>query len=244
MIEIKNLVHRFGDRTVLDNISLDLKKAQSLAIMGSSGGGKTTLLRCLAGLLVPTSGTILANAIDVRKEPDRAREQMGMVFQSAALFDFMTVYENVVFGIRRRLKLSKAETQNRANESLEKVGLLGNETKMPAELSGGMRKRVGIARAIALRPEVLLYDEPTTGLDPITTFSIDLLIAELQRDLGVTTVLVSHDLNSVIRVASRVAFLHEGSIVFDGPPVEFVKSDHPAIRELVLKAQATDLNIK
>lgn len=241
MIEIENLTQKFGDRTVLDSISLTLEKGQSLAIMGSSGGGKTTLLRCLAGLLEPTLGNVRVDGVDVRKQPEKARDRMGMVFQSAALFDFMNVYDNVIFGINRRLKLSRKAVHKRAEESLAKVNLAGNETKMPSELSGGMRKRVGIARAIALEPSLLLYDEPTTGLDPITTFAIDQLISDLQRDLAVTTVLVSHDLNSVIRVASRVAFLHQGAIVFDGPPADFLRAPHPAIQELVRKAQATDL---
>ena len=162
-----------------------------------------------------------------------------MVFQSAALFDYMNVRDNVLFGIRRQLRLSAKDQKKTADDALARVGLLDDDQKMPAELSGGMRKRVGIARAIALKPNVMLYDEPTTGLDPITAYTIDKLIASLRSDLNVTTLIVSHDVSSVFRVADRVAFLHDGELIFTGSPQEFSKSREESIQELVSKSQAT-----
>ena len=239
MVSIRNLTHRFGAKTVLNDISLEIDAGAIVAIMGSSGGGKTTLLRCISGLIVPTQGSIEVDGVDVRKQPEEARQRMGMVFQSAALFDFLNVRDNVLFGVRRWQKGSKAEQQKRVDDALEAVGLSGTENAMPAELSGGMKKRVGIARALALSPKVMLYDEPTTGLDPITTYTIDHLIVELRKERQVTSLVVSHDVSSVLRVADRVAFLHEGRLTFDGTPAEFEKEKQPAIEELVQKAQAT-----
>ncbi|MGV3615306.1 MAG: ABC transporter ATP-binding protein [Fimbriimonas sp.] len=241
MVEIQDLTHQFDTRPVLRDIDLSVAPGELVAIMGSSGGGKTTLLRCISGLLRPTHGKVIVDGVDVQEEPDEARRRMGMVFQSAALFDFMDVESNVLFGIRRQLKRSAKEQTDLARESLARVGLEGNERKMPSELSGGMRKRVGIARALALRPKVMLYDEPTTGLDPITTYTIDALMLSLRKELGMTSLIVSHDVSSVFRVADRVAFLHKGELVFVGSPEEFAVADHAAIRELVQKAQATEM---
>jgi phospholipid/cholesterol/gamma-HCH transport system ATP-binding protein len=241
VVEITNLTHRFGDRTVLSNISLSVAQGELVAIMGSSGGGKTTLLRCISGLIRPTEGKVIVDGIDVQDDPEEARRHMGMVFQSAALFDYMDVEANVLFGIRRQLRLKGQEQQVLASEALKRVGLEGNERKMPSELSGGMRKRVGIARALALKPRVMLYDEPTTGLDPITTYTIDGLMLSLRKELGMTSLVVSHDVSSVFRVADRVAFLHKGELVFVGTPEEFAADEHAAIRELVQKAQATEI---
>ena len=197
MVTVRSLFKSFEAREVLKNINLEVAQGEVVAIMGSSGGGKTTLLRCISGLIDPSKGEILVDGIDVQKQPEEARRHMGMVFQSAALFDYMSVEENVLFGIKRQLRLKPAEQMKVAESSLERVGLVDDRYKMPAELSGGMRKRVGIARAIALNPRVMLYDEPTTGLDPITAYTIDQLVIELRKDLNVTTVVVSHDLNSV-----------------------------------------------
>lgn len=241
MVEITGLTHRFGDRTVLSNIDLSVASGELVAIMGSSGGGKTTLLRCVSGLIRPTEGKVVVDDVDVQAEPEEARRHMGMVFQSAALFDYMDVESNVLFGIRRQLQLKDKQQRDLAREALSRVGLEGNERKMPSELSGGMRKRVGIARALALHPKVMLYDEPTTGLDPITTYTIDALMLSLRKEFGMTSLLVSHDVSSVFRVADRVAFLHKGELVFVGTPEEFAKDEHAAIRELVEKAQATEM---
>ncbi|HMS54135.1 MAG TPA: ATP-binding cassette domain-containing protein, partial [Fimbriimonadaceae bacterium] len=202
---------------------------------------KTTLLRCIAGLIRPTAGLISVDGISMLDDPDEGRHRMGMVFQSAALFDFLSVKDNVLFGPRRWFNLSRQEQDELLKLSLDRVGLAGSEHLMPSELSGGMRKRVGMARALALKPKVILYDEPTTGLDPVTTYSIDQLIVSLQRTLQVTSLVVSHDLLSVSRIADRVGFLHQGSLVFVGTPEEFVADKHEAIRELVDKSRANEL---
>jgi phospholipid/cholesterol/gamma-HCH transport system ATP-binding protein len=241
MIEISGLSHRFDVRPVLSGIDLTIAPGELVAIMGSSGGGKTTLLRCVSGLLRPTEGRVVVDGVDVQADPEEARRRMGMVFQSAALFDFMDVESNVLFGVRRQLRLAPKDQREVAAQALARVGLEGNERKMPSELSGGMRKRVGIARALALRPKVMLYDEPTTGLDPITTYTIDALMLSLRKELGMTSLIVSHDVSSVFRVADRIAFLHRGELIFVGTPEQFALADHEAIRELVQKAQATEM---
>jgi phospholipid/cholesterol/gamma-HCH transport system ATP-binding protein len=242
MVEVKGLVVRFDERTVLDGIDLHAAPGETLAIMGSSGGGKTTLLRCIAGLLRPTEGTVKVDGIDVVSDPEGARKRMGMVFQSAALFDYMSVKENVLFGIDRQLRLTGKARHDLADKALGQVGLEPSDAaKMPSELSGGMRKRVGVARALALGPKLMLYDEPTTGLDPITAYTIDSLIASLRKESDVTSIVVSHDVSSVMRVADRIGFLHQGRLIFDGTPDEFEDSREPSIRELVDKARATSL---
>jgi phospholipid/cholesterol/gamma-HCH transport system ATP-binding protein len=241
MISIRGVRVRFDDRDVLHGISLEVHPGEVVAIMGSSGGGKTTLLRCVSGLLRPSAGEVVVDGVVVDKQPEEARRRMGMVFQSAALFDYMNVEENVLFGIRRQLRLSCREQARLSAESLAQVGLSGDEHLMPDELSGGMKKRVGIARALALNPKVMLYDEPTTGLDPITAYTIDGLIMDIRRRLGVTSLIVSHDVSSVFRTADRVAFLHDGELTFIGTTEEFGRSDDANIRELVSKSQAHTL---
>jgi phospholipid/cholesterol/gamma-HCH transport system ATP-binding protein len=243
MVEVRDLHMEFEGHLILDGISLQANPGEILAIMGTSGGGKTTLLRCISGLLRPTKGSIEVDGVDVNLDPEEARRRMGMVFQSAALFDFMNVIDNVLFGIDRQLRLGPQERISLAGKALDRVGLDSRDlTKMPGELSGGMRKRVGIARALALSPAVMLYDEPTTGLDPITTFTIDALISSLRSEHQLTSLVVSHDVNSVARVADRVAFLHDGSLVFTGTAKEFEESPLPAIRELIDKARATRIS--
>lgn len=226
---------------VLDDISLAVGKGQILAVMGSSGGGKTTLLRCISGLVVPDSGSVEVAGIDVVAEPERARQAMGLVFQSAALFDYMSVRDNVLFGVRRHRKLSEEEKATIVAELLDTVELEEAAELMPGELSGGMKKRVGIARALALKPQVMLYDEPITGLDPVTAYTIDQLIVRLQQQYQMTSIVVSHDVTSVFRVADKVAFLDEGKIIFWGSPEEFVAVKSGPIAELVRKAQAQNL---
>jgi phospholipid/cholesterol/gamma-HCH transport system ATP-binding protein len=242
MVSVVGVNKSFDGRTVLKNINLQVPDGQITAIMGSSGGGKTTLLRCISGLITPETGEILVDNVDVLKEPEEARRHMGMVFQSAALFDFLNVQDNVLFGVRRQLSLTAKEENEVVREALHRVGLEGDEMKMPSELSGGMRKRVGIARAIALKPKVMLYDEPTTGLDPVTTYTIDTLIVGLCRELGMTSLVVSHDVNSVFRISQHVAFLHGGELVFDGTTEEFRSSKVEAIEEILEKSQATTLH--
>jgi len=242
-VSVSGLSHAFGDNLVLNRINVTVPSGQICYVLGSSGGGKTTFLKCLSGLITPREGTIEIAGVDVRKEPEAARKQMGMVFQSAALFDYLTIEENVLFGLERHTEMSKTESKKWCSECLKRVGLDDRAAKLlPAELSGGMKKRAGIARAIALKPMVMLYDEPTTGLDPITTYTIDALIRDVSRDSGMTSIVVSHDINSTLRTADRVLFLSAGSIIFDDVPSEFLKSSQGAIEELVTKATATELS--
>ncbi len=225
---------------MLRDIDLEVGEGEILAVMGSSGGGKTTLLRCIAGLITPTEGRVEVDGIDVHRNTEEARHRMGMVFQSAALFDYMSVQQNVMFGVQRWSEEPKARHDEIVEEALRTVSLEGSEHLMPAELSGGMKKRVGIARALALRPKVVLFDEPTTGLDPVTTYTIDKLIVEVRDKLGITAILVSHDVSSVFRVANRIAFLENGRLTFTGNADQFMDARVDAIRELVHKSQATE----
>ncbi len=240
MVSIQQLSHAFDGRPVLQDIDLEVADQEILAVMGSSGGGKTTLLRCIAGLINPTKGKIEVDGIDVHLETEKARHRMGMVFQSAALFDFMNVEQNVMFGVQRWSEEPKSEHKNVVRDALATVGLEGSETLMPSELSGGMKKRVGIARALALKPKLVLFDEPTTGLDPVTTYTIDRLIVDVRDKYGISAILVSHDVSSVFRVANRIAFLEDGRLSFTGNSDQFMDARVDAIRELVHKSQATD----
>lgn len=241
MISVRGLTHAFGEKIVLQDIDLEVAPGEIVAIMGTSGGGKTTLLRCITGLLTPTQGEVVVAGISVTEHPEEARQKMGLVFQSSALFDYLNVKDNVLFGVRRWSKLSEAEEDRLLQATLTKVGLEGVSHLMPSELSGGMRKRVGIARALALNPAVMLYDEPTTGLDPITTYTIDSLIVALRAQLDVTTLLVSHDVSSVFRTADRIAFLNAGRLAFAGSVEDFKNSGDDDIREIVAKATAEAL---
>ena len=241
MVSVRGLSHSFGHKAVLKDIDLEVEKGEIVAIMGSSGGGKTTLLKCISGLLVPTRGEITVAGIDAVDDPENARRKMGMVFQSAALFDYLNVEDNVLFGVRRWSKLNHSEQKEQLQELLETVGLAGTEKLMPNELSGGMRKRVGIARALALKPEVMLYDEPTTGLDPVTVYTIDQLIVDVRTKYGMTSLVVSHDVSSVFRTADRIAFLDKGDLIFVGGIEEFQASREKAILELVKKSEARAL---
>lgn len=232
-ILVEGLSHRFGTQIVLRDISFNLDKGAVLTILGTSGGGKTTLLRCLAGLLKASEGKILVAGEDVRNNPESARSKMGFVFQYSALFDSLTVEENVLFGIGRKRRIGRKEGRAIATEILEDVGLHDVFTKKPAELSGGMRKRVGLARALALEPEVLFYDEPTSGLDPVTAYTIDRLIVETRQRTGATSVVVTHDVGSVHRIADEVLFLHQGEIAYWGDVEGFWKSGHEGVRQFL-----------
>jgi phospholipid/cholesterol/gamma-HCH transport system ATP-binding protein len=245
MIRVRDLTHRFGEKTVLQNISLDVNKGETVALMGSSGGGKTTLLRCMSALLTPTEGTVELFGTNIYKcsatELEAIRKKVGVVFQGAALFDYLSVEENILFAVQRQRKLGKKEQRELIAKLLETVGLSGTEALMPNELSGGMRKRVGLARALASEPEILFYDEPTSGLDPVTAYAIDGLINEVDVNLHATSVVVTHDVRSALRVADRVIFLSEGRIILDAPPHEFMASREPAIRSLVDAAHADEI---
>ncbi len=238
MLTVDRVGHRYYSDPVLTGVSFQAAPGEIIAVMGSSGGGKTTLLKCIAGLIKPTDGEITIDGIDVISQPDEARRKTGFVFQYAALFDFLNVRDNVLFGVQRLRKLSSAEKDAFVEERLEEVGLSGAEMMMPSELSGGMRKRVGLARALAMEPKLLLYDEPTSGLDPVTAYSIDQLIVETRDRIGVTSIVVSHDVTSVMRLADRIAFLEMGELVFDGSAADFDRSQNKAIRELVDKAHS------
>lgn len=217
MIKLVDVCKSFDKTKALRNINLQIKEGETLAIIGGSGSGKSTLLRLLIGLIRPTSGQILVRGKDVagysEEEWDKLRLRMGMVFQYSALFDSMTVGDNVAFGLREHTRLSEEEIGRIVREKLALVGLKGVEQMMPSELSGGMKKRVGLARAIAIEPSVIFYDEPSSGLDPIMTARIDELIVSTQKKLGVTSVVVTHDMASACRIADRIAMVYEGELI-------------------------------
>ncbi|HET9595263.1 MAG TPA: ABC transporter ATP-binding protein [Anaeromyxobacteraceae bacterium] len=237
MIEVRDLHKRFGDHVVLDGINLTVERGTTFVVLGGSGSGKTVLMKHVIGLLKPDSGTVFVDGIEIPKLAGReltdARRMFGMVFQGAALFDSMTVYDNVAFPLRerRRGSISAAEVRERVVAKLKVVDLdedvLG---KYPAELSGGMRKRVALARAVVHDPKVVLYDEPTTGLDPITTAYVDDMILAAKRRLGVTSMVISHDIASAFKVADNLAVLYDGRIAAQGTPEEVRKSQHPFVQ--------------
>jgi phospholipid/cholesterol/gamma-HCH transport system ATP-binding protein len=237
MIEARELVKSFGSQRVLDGVNLRIAEGESVVIIGRSGGGKSVLLKHLVALIRPDSGDILIDDESIMNKTERqlldVRHKFGMLFQGAALFDSMTVQENVAFPLRREKGLPAAEVDRRVSEALEMVNLPGTEKKRPSELSGGMRKRVGLARAIVYRPEIVLYDEPTTGLDPIVADSIDQLIVRVRDRLNVTSVVVTHDMRSARRVGQRILMLHQGKIYFEGTPEETFNSKDPIVYNFV-----------
>jgi phospholipid/cholesterol/gamma-HCH transport system ATP-binding protein len=234
MIEVRGLHKAFGDHEVLTGIDLAIEEGTTCVILGGSGSGKTVLMKHMIGLLKPDRGSVEVDGEDIvpmgPRELERVRRKFGMVFQAAALFDSMNVYENVSFPLREHRKVGEEEARAIVRQKLEIVGLRGVEHKFPSDLSGGMRKRVGLARAIVLDPKIVLYDEPTTGLDPITTDYVDEMILGAKRQLGVTSVVISHDIASAFKVADRIAFLSQGRIVEQGPPEQLRASEHPAVR--------------
>lgn len=237
VISLRQLNITFGTHTVLDNIDLDVYKGETLAVLGPSGTGKSTVLRSMIGLLEPNGGQIFIQGEDVSGLDEdgwnRLRMKMGMVFQYSALFDFLTVGENVAFGLRQHTDKSNEEIQGIVTQMLELVGLPGTQDLYPAELSGGMKKRVGLARAIAVNPEIVLYDEPTAGLDPIMSRNISRLIKKTQEQLYVTSVLVTHDMQSAFYAADRVAMLYEGHIVAIGTAEEMKNSTNPIVKAFI-----------
>lgn len=224
IISFRKLNIAFGERVIIDDIDLDIQAGETLAILGPSGSGKSTILRAMIGLLRPTSGEVLVKGepVDELDEDgwNELRQKMGMVFQYSALFDFLTVGENVAFGLRQHTDKGEEEIQSIVDNMLEMVGLPHAKEQYPAELSGGMKKRVGLARAIAISPEIVLYDEPTAGLDPVMANNISRLIRKTQQLLKVTSVLVTHDMESAFYAADRIAMLYEGKIVAIGTPEE------------------------
>ena len=237
MIEVKNLAKSFGERGVLSDLNFSVAHGQSVAIVGKSGAGKSVLLKCLIGLVKPDKGTIyvdnkLINSMNFGQLQE-IRSNIGMVFQFGALFDSMTVGENISLALQKLTKLSSDEIKERVFNSLEEVDMVNTEDLMPSELSGGMKKRVGIARAIAIKPAYLFYDEPTTGLDPVMTDSINRLILKFQNTEDVTSVIITHEMRTVYDVADRVLLLHEGNIRFDGSPEEIKNVDDLIVQQFI-----------
>lgn len=236
-IVCKDVRKSFFGKPVLEGVDLTIEKGETLVIMGRSGCGKSVLLKHFVGLLTADSGQVFVDDVDVcclkRKKLFEVRMRFGMVFQSAALFDSDTVVENVGLALREHTDLEPEEITRICEEKLRMVGLEGVNDKRPSELSGGMKKRVGFARAIAMDPQCVLYDEPTTGLDPITADVINKLIVKLADELSITSVIVTHDLASAYRVADRIAMLHDGRIIFTGTPDEVRNTDHPVVRQFI-----------
>ena len=237
MIQILDLYRSFGRQQVLKGINLRVQERSIMAIIGRSGSGKTVLLKVLIGLLRPDKGQVLIEDTDITqlsgRRLDKIRERVGMLFQGGALFDSMTVVENIAFPLREKTKLADAEIGDKVERMLASVGLSDMGYKYPAELSGGMKKRAALARALITGPSIVLFDEPTTGLDPILVHATHQLILDTHREFGYTAVLVSHEIPEVFDIATRVAMIHEGSIIEEGTPEEILKSSDPLIRQFI-----------
>lgn len=237
-IAIRNLWKSFGPKEVLKGVDLDIYEGEIFYIIGKSGTGKSVMLKHISALMRPDKGSVYIDGEDIfalsEKELYRVRRKMGVLFQMAALFDSMNVYENVAFALRRFYKLPESEIAKIVKEKLALVGLKDVEHLNPSALSGGMQKRVGLARAIAFNPEIVLYDEPTTGVDPILAAAVDDLIKKLNHELKVTSVVISHDMKSVFRTAHRVALLYQGNFIKIGTPEEFKESKDPLVEQFVL----------
>jgi len=237
MIQLRGVSKRLGSKQVLDGLDLEIPAGMTMVILGRSGSGKSVLLKHIIGLMKPDEGSIEIEGEDIahmdEAELNRVRKRFGMLFQGAALFDSLTVGENVALPMREHLKLPEAEIRRRVAERLSWVGLQGVEDMKPASLSGGMKKRVGLARAVAMDPAYILYDEPTTGLDPIMSDVINELIRSIQKRMGVTSVVVTHDLHSAWKVGDRLALLHEGRVQFTGTPAEAQATNDLLVRQFI-----------
>jgi phospholipid/cholesterol/gamma-HCH transport system ATP-binding protein len=237
MIEITNLHKSFGAFPVLRGVNLTVEKGESMTVIGGSGSGKSVLIKHIIGLLFPDKGQVkvggeVLNNLD-EQGLNEVRKKFGMLFQGAALFDSLTVWENVGFGLKQHTKMSDKDIRDVATQKLALVGLKGVEEKMPADLSGGMKKRVGLARAIAMDPQIILYDEPTTGLDPITADAINDLIVDLRKKLGVTSVAITHDMHSAYKISDRIAMLYKGEIQETGTPDEIKGTSNPIVKQFI-----------
>jgi phospholipid/cholesterol/gamma-HCH transport system ATP-binding protein len=237
MIEITNLHKSFGAFPVLRGVNLTVEKGESMTVIGGSGSGKSVLIKHIIGLLFPDKGQVkvggeVLNNLD-EQGLNEVRKKFGMLFQGAALFDSLTVWENVGFGLKQHTKMSDKDIRDVATQKLALVGLKGVEEKMPADLSGGMKKRVGLARAIAMDPQIILYDEPTTGLDPITADAINDLIIDLRKKLGVTSVAITHDMHSAYKISDRIAMLYKGEIQETGTPDEIKGTSNPIVKQFI-----------
>ena len=237
VIDVVNLSKAFGPKVVLSNVNLQVEEGESLVVLGGSGSGKTVLLRNIMGLLTPDSGHVAVEGKIIaelsREDLFTVRQSIGMCFQMAALFDSMTVFENVAFGLRRHHKMTEDEIRARVEECLGMVGLKETDKLKPAELSGGMKRRVGFARAIALKPKILLFDEPTTGLDPVMTDVIGRIILDLKHELGVTSITITHDLKSAFEIGDRIAMLFRGECIACQAPADFKANPHPVIQQFL-----------
>jgi len=236
-ISLRGVSKSFGAKCVLDHCDLDIAEGESLVIIGGSGTGKSVLLKHIIGLLKPDSGTVRVDGVDIasldHREITTFRRRFGMAFQEGALFDSMNVFENVAFPLRRASSLGESEIKARVEECLGLVRLGGQGGKAPSELSGGMRRRVGFSRAIALKPQILLFDEPNTGLDPVIKALIDELIVDMRKELGSTTVTITHDMRSAFRIADRVGMLFKGKIIALAPPEEFKRIDDARVQQFI-----------
>ena len=237
MIVFEDVHKSFGPKVVLDGLTLEVPTGETMVVIGQSGSGKSVTLKLLIGILAPDAGRILLDGADLTALDGSGRQavsrKFGMLFQGAALFDSMTVAENVAFGLDRHTDFSPEAKRRRVTESLEKVGLRDCGHLLPHELSGGMKKRVGLARAIAYRPEIILYDEPSTGIDPIRADAINELINLLKTEMGVTSIVITHDMISAYKVADRIAMLYEGRIVATGTPQEIRESPNPVVQQFI-----------
>jgi phospholipid/cholesterol/gamma-HCH transport system ATP-binding protein len=233
MIQIENLTAGYDHDIILHDIDLSISDGEVFSVVGRSGSGKSTLLKCIIGFIKPMKGRIVIDGEDIvpmsERKLDKVRRKMGMVFQRGALLDYLDVYHNIAFGLRYNSRLGKSEIRQRVEEVLDAVEMEGTERLMPAELSGGMQKRVGLARALAEQPRIILYDEPTTGLDPVMTENINRLIVKTRETYGVTSVIISHDIKSVLRFSDRIAGLFEGRITDMGTPNEILKTEDPGL---------------
>jgi phospholipid/cholesterol/gamma-HCH transport system ATP-binding protein len=237
IIQVHNLRKRFDAQSVLSGLNIDIMSGEILAVIGRSGTGKSVFLKHLIGLMRPDSGRVLIAGEDIhqahRRQREKIRERLDMLFQGGALFDSLSVEENIAFPLRERTRMSEADIHAAVIGSLKDVGLDGIEDKFPAELSGGMRKRVALARALVQKPEIMLFDEPTTGLDPILVQAIHHLICDTQKQFGYTAVIVSHEIPRIFEIATRVAMLHNGVIIEVAPPDQFQQSSNPVIQQFI-----------
>lgn len=237
MIEVEGLTKSFGKKQVLRGANLRVEKGESMVVIGGSGSGKSVLIKHIIGLLKPDGGKVRVEGKDITGLDEKGlyevRRKFGMLFQGAALFDSMNVWENVSFVLLREKHMNRSDARHLATEKLKMVGLAGVEDLMPSELSGGMKKRVGLARAIAYEPEILLYDEPTTGLDPIMADAINDLIIEMKRRLSVTSITITHDMNSAYKIADRISMLYLGEIIETGTPEQIKNTENPIVRQFI-----------
>jgi len=248
MIKLVDLHKAFGPNKVLQGLDLEVEKGESRVIIGGSGSGKSVILKHIIGILKPDKGNVFIEGVNITTLDENAlyevRKKFGMLFQMAALFDSMNIWENVGFALMRQKKMRLSDVKEMAIEKLKMVGLVGVENLSPAELSGGMKKRVGLARAIAHEPEILLYDEPTTGLDPITADAINDLIIEMRERLAVTSVAITHDIHSAYKIAGRISMLYEGKIIQTGSPDEIKNTENPVVKQFITGSAVGPIKIE